>query len=61
MAISPQAVDLLIVAGFKAIELLGKISKGEEITDGDLNLESFETTLARVRAELKAQEGGQAG
>lgn len=48
----PATIDLLIVTTFKGLELLGKLARGEEITDKDLDLESWEVTAARIRADL---------
>jgi hypothetical protein len=48
----PATIDLLIVTTFKGLELLGKLARGEEITEKDLELESWETTAARIRAEM---------
>lgn len=52
MAISPQTIDLLIVLVFQSIQVLGKLSKGEEITEADLQLETWEETFNRVKKEL---------
>jgi hypothetical protein len=45
-------IDLLILTTFKGLELLGKLARGEEITEKDLDLEPWEVTAARVRADL---------
>jgi hypothetical protein len=50
-------IDLLILTTFKGLELLGKLARGEEITEKDLDLESWEVTAARMRADLKATGG----
>lgn len=50
--ISPQTIDMLIVIIFEAINTLAKISKGEEITEEDLRIETWEETLARVKKDL---------
>lgn len=52
MKISPQTVDMLILLIFEAISTLAKIAKGEEITNDDLKLETWEETVARIKKEL---------
>lgn len=52
MGLSPQTIDMLIITILEGIQVLGRISKGEEITDADLRLESWEETVARVKHEL---------
>jgi len=52
MRISPTTIDLLIVMIFEAITTLGKLSKGQKITNEDLKLEKWEETLKRVKKEL---------
>jgi hypothetical protein len=44
-------IDLLIIAISEGIKLLAKAARGEEITDEDLELETFERTLERLKAE----------
>lgn len=56
MAISPQTVDILIQLAFQSIQVLGKLSKGEEITEADLHLESWEETVARIKKELGKEQ-----
>lgn len=52
-SISPQTIDLLIVMIFQSIQVLGKLSKGEEITEADLRLETWEETFARIKSEIQ--------
>jgi hypothetical protein len=52
MALSPATIDLLIVMITEGISVLAKMSKGEEITDQELTLETWEETLQRVKTEL---------
>ena len=56
MAISPQTIDLLIQLAFQSIQVLGKLSKGEEITEADLHLETWEETFARIKKEIQPKE-----
>lgn len=52
---SPQTIDMLIIVIFEAVTTLAKISKGEEITNKDLDIEKWEKTVARVKKELGVQ------
>lgn len=52
MALSAATIDLLIVTIIEGISILAKLSKGEEISDQDLELETWEETLQRVKTEL---------
>jgi hypothetical protein len=51
MSLSPQTVDYLIITAFEILEVLAKHLSGEEISDDDLKLESWEETLKRVKNE----------
>ena len=53
MALSPETVDLLIVTILEGIRILGKVASGEEITEEDLKLETWDETKARILAEIK--------
>jgi hypothetical protein len=53
MALTPQMIDYLIITAFEILKALSKNSSGEPITDEDLKLETWEETLAKVKAELK--------
>ena len=53
MRVSPEVVDYLLITVFELLKVLGKVAKGEEISDEDLKLESFEATLNRVKRELQ--------
>jgi len=55
MALSPQTIDMLIVTILESVQILGRISKGEEIKPEDLRLESWDETLERVKKELGAK------
>jgi len=56
--VNPATIDLIIVMLTEGISILGKLSRGEEITEEDLKLETWDETRARVLAEIKAREGG---
>lgn len=53
MALSPQTVDLLITTIIEAVAVLAKLSKGEELTEADMRLETWQETVDRVKAEIK--------
>ncbi len=50
--LTPATIDLLLVTIFEGISVLAKLSKGEEISKDDLKIETWEDTVARVKAEL---------
>ncbi len=46
-----QAIDIAIILGTKAIELMSKINSGQEITEEDLKMETLDQTIERIRKE----------
>lgn len=53
MPLTPQMIDYLIITAFEITKVLAKNASGAPITDEDLKLETWEETLAKVKAELK--------
>lgn len=53
MPLSPETVDMIITSIFEGINILAKLSKGEEITDQDLALESWDETKKRLEQDKK--------
>lgn len=52
MALSPQTIDLLVVMILEGISTLAKLSKGEELTEADMKLETWQETVDRVKTEM---------
>ena len=46
-----QVIDLVIILGTKAFELLAKVQSGQEITEEDLKMETLDQTLERIKKE----------
>ena len=53
MPLTPQTLDMLILTGFKILDILARTAKGEDIKDDDLKLESLEETMAKVKKEVE--------
>lgn len=58
MALSPAAIDALIIITTEGLKTLSKVARGEEIKDEDLNLETMEQTLKRVKEERGIENAG---
>lgn len=43
------AIDIAIILGTKAIELMTKVNSGQEITDEDLKMETLDQTMDRIK------------
>ena len=46
-----QVIDLVIILGTKAFELLAKVQSGQEITEKDLEMETLDQTIDRIKKE----------
>lgn len=53
----PATIDYIIISVFELLKVLGKQAKGEPITDEDLKLESFEETVAKIKADIAKTKG----
>jgi hypothetical protein len=47
--VNPELIELLINLVMKNLSVLGKLSRGEEITEEELELESYSETLEMIK------------